>query len=88
VERSILDLVREQSHRLQTMEAELDTVRASLHERKLIERAKGVLMARRRLNEEEAHRFLRQTAMSQSRRIVDVADALLSMADVLPPAAP
>jgi hypothetical protein len=87
VERSILDLVREQSHRLQTMEAELETVRASLNERKLIERAKGVLMAHRRLSEEDAHRFLRQTAMSQNRRLVDVADALLSMADVLPPAA-
>lgn len=87
VERSILDLVHEQSQRLQAMEAELDTVRASLNERKLIERAKGVLMARRRLSEEDAHRFLRQTAMSQNRRLVDVADALLSMADVLPPAA-
>jgi hypothetical protein len=84
VERSILDLVHEQSQRLQAMEAELDTVRASLNERKLIERAKGVLMARRRLSEEEAHRFLRQTAMGQNRRLVDVADALLSMADVLP----
>ena len=87
VERSILDLVHEQSQRLQAMEAELDTVRASLNERKLIERAKGVLMAHRRLSEEDAHRFLRQTAMSQGRRLVDVADALLSMADVLPPAA-
>lgn len=88
VERSILDLVHEQSQRLQAMEAELETVRASLNERKLIERAKGVLMAHRRLNEDEAHRFLRQTAMSQNRRLVDVADALLSMAEVLPAASP
>jgi len=87
VSRSVLELVHEQSQRLQAMAAELDTVRASLNERKLIERAKGLLMAHRQLGEDEAHKLLRQTAMAQNRRIVDVAEALLSMANVLPPTA-
>ena len=84
LDRSILELVQEQAQRLQSMGDELDTVRASLNERKLIERAKGLLMAHRRLSEEEAHKTLRQMAMGQNRRLVDVAEAVLAMADVLP----
>jgi hypothetical protein len=84
LERSILDLVQDQARRLQTMGEELDTVRASLNERKLIERAKGLLMAHRQLSEEEAHKTMRQMAMNQNRRLIEVAEAVLSMADVLP----
>jgi AmiR/NasT family two-component response regulator len=84
LERSVLDMVREQSQRLQAMSDELETVRASLNERKLVERAKGLLMAHRRLSEEEAHKMLRQTAMNQKRRLVDVAESMLAMADYLP----
>lgn len=84
VARSILDLVHDQARRLQAAHDELETVRASLNERRLIERAKGLLMAHRSLREDEAHKILRQMAMNQNRRIVDVAEALLSMAEVLP----
>jgi len=84
LERSILDMVQEQSHRLQAISDELDTVRAALNERKLVERAKGLLMAHRRLSEEEAHKMLRQTAMNQGRRLVEVAESVLSMAEYLP----
>ena len=71
-------MVQEQSRRLQAMSDELDTVRAALNERKLVERAKGLLMAHRRLSEDEAHKMLRQTAMNQNRRLVDVAESVLS----------
>jgi hypothetical protein len=84
VERSILELVQAQSQRLQHMGDELDTVRASLKERKTIERAKGLLMAHRHLSEDEAHKTMRQMAMNQNRRLIDVAEAVLSMAEVLP----
>ena len=84
LERSILDMVQEQSLRLQAMSDELDTVRASLNDRKLVERAKGLLMAHRRMSEAEAHKMLRQTAMNQNRRLIDVAESVLSMAEYLP----
>ncbi len=84
LERSVLDMVQEQSQRLQAMSDELDTVRASLNERKLVERAKGLLMAHRRMTEQEAHKMLRQTAMNQGRRLIEVAESVLSMADYLP----
>ncbi len=88
VERSILELVRDQAQRLQRMGDELDTVRASLSERKTIERAKGLLMAHRHLSEDAAHKTMRQMAMNQNRRLIEVAEAVLAMAEVLPERAP
>ncbi|GAB3646422.1 nitrate regulatory protein NasR [Ramlibacter alkalitolerans] len=84
LERSILGMVQEQSRRLQAMSDELDAVRNSLTERKVVERAKGLLMAHRQMTEDDAYKALRQMAMNQNRRIVDVAQAVLSLADVLP----
>jgi hypothetical protein len=84
LERAVLGMVQEQSRRLQEMSDELDAVRASLNERKVVERAKGLLMAHRQMTEDDAYKALRQMAMNQNRRIVDVAEAVLSLADVLP----
>ncbi|HVR53282.1 MAG TPA: nitrate- and nitrite sensing domain-containing protein [Pseudorhodoferax sp.] len=83
LERSILDLVQEQARRLQQMADELDTVRASLNERKIVERAKGLLMATRKLSEADAHKMLRQTAMNQNRKLLDVAQSVLALSDYL-----
>lgn len=83
LERSILGMVQEQSRRLQAMSDELETARAALNERKVIERAKGLLMASRQLSEDEAYKMLRQTAMNQGRRLVDVAKTVLAMSDYL-----
>ena len=57
---------------------------AALNDRKIVERAKGLLMAHRHLSEAEAHKVLRKMAMNQNRRLVDVAEAVLTTADVLP----
>lgn len=84
LERSILWMVHEQAQRLQAMGDELEAVRAALNERKVVDRAKGLLMAHRGMSEGEAYKALRQMAMNQNRRLVDVADAVLSLADVLP----
>jgi hypothetical protein len=83
LERSILGLVQEQAQRLQAMGDELDTVRAALTERKVVERAKGLLMATRKLSEEEAFKMLRKTAMNQNRKIAEVAESVLAMAEFL-----
>jgi hypothetical protein len=84
LQRSVLDMVHEQAQRLQEIGDELENARTVLNERKLIERAKGLLMAHRHVSEEEAYRTLRQMAMNQKRRVVDIAQAVLSMSDVLP----
>ncbi len=52
-------------------------LRRSLEERKIIERAKGRLMARYQLSEDEAFRRLRRAAMDSRRPMVEIAKALL-----------
>jgi AmiR/NasT family two-component response regulator len=72
-----MELVQQQAERLQQVTAELDEARASLQHRKLIERAKGLLMTQAGHTEEEAYQALRRHAMQQGRRVVDVAEDLL-----------
>ncbi|MFC5609110.1 nitrate- and nitrite sensing domain-containing protein [Variovorax soli] len=78
---SLLQLLQSQSARLAGMEAQLDAARRALHERKVIERAKGVLMSRLRMSEEAAFRALQKTSMDQNRRLLDVAEATLALSD-------
>ena len=82
--RSIVDVLHAQSCRLQAMSEELAAVRASLDERKLIDRAKGVLMRHHGLSEDAAYRLMRQTAMDQGRRLPDVARAVIELEPLLP----
>lgn len=81
--RSVLDVVQAQSQRLRDVSLELETAKAALNERKVIDRAKGLLMSTRNLSEEEAYKLIRKTAMNQNKRIIEVAEAILSMSDIL-----
>jgi AmiR/NasT family two-component response regulator len=80
--RSILDVVGAQSRRIDDISSQLESARVALTERKIIDRAKGILMRSRRLSEKDAYTLLRQTAMSQNKRIFEVAEAIVSMADI------
>ena len=66
------------------LRGQLESAQAQLSERKLIERAKGLLMSQQGLSEEAAYSLLRQKAMNQNVRVSDVAQALLGMADLFP----
>lgn len=65
------------------LRGELERSRAALAERKLVERAKGLLMRQRGVAEEEAYRMLRKAAMDQGRRLAEVAEALIAAARML-----
>lgn len=78
--RSILDLLHEQNQRLQRVSDELKETRETLNERKLIERAKKLLMTQYQLSEDDAYTRLRQSAMERGLRLVDVAQSLLAFA--------
>jgi response regulator NasT len=67
----------------QALRSELEAARTSLAERKDIERAKGILMKRRGLSEEEAYALLRRTAMDGKTRVAEVARRLIAMAELL-----
>jgi response regulator NasT len=65
------------------MRLELETTRRALEERKLIDRAKGILMKARGVSEDEAYALLRKTAMDQGRKVAEVANALVTAAGLL-----
>jgi len=56
---------------------DLRDAEARLQERAVIDRAKALLIRHRRLSEPDAYKWLRRTAMSSARRIVDVASELI-----------
>jgi response regulator NasT len=68
---------------MRQMQSELDAAKRALEDRKTIDRAKGILMRQRVLSEEEAYQLMRKTAMSQNRKVIDVAHALVTAADLL-----
>jgi len=78
----LVDLLKTQSARLASMEVELDTARRALHERKVIERAKGALMSRLGITEEAAFRALQKASMDHNRKLLDVAEATLTLPDL------
>jgi response regulator NasT len=63
--------------------SELDELSAELKDRKLIDRAKGLLMQRQGLNEADAYTKLRKTAMDKGLKLAEVAQRMLDVADLL-----
>jgi AmiR/NasT family two-component response regulator len=66
----------------QAIRHEAATLRQALEDRKVIERAKGVVMRRLGLNEEESFRRLRKLSSDQNRKVVDVAQQVLRADEV------
>lgn len=64
-------------HRHRRTHCDLEAANARLRERVLVDRAKAVLIRERRFSEPDAYRWLRKQAMGQSRKIADIAAALL-----------
>lgn len=79
----VLDVAMKRFTREQKLLDELSDTRRQLADRKLIERAKGVLMARNRLTEEEAYQRLRTMAMNKKLKLADVAQRILDVEDLL-----
>ncbi|PWR22276.1 ANTAR domain-containing response regulator [Zavarzinia compransoris] len=79
----ILDTAISRFNAFSRMREELDRTKRALEERKVIDRAKGILMRLRGIGEEDAHALLRRTAMNENRRIADVAQSVLTAADLL-----
>ena len=79
----ILDAAIARFHMLKKLRIELSETRRALEERKVIDRAKGILMRARGITEEEAYALMRKTAMDQGRKVADIAQALVMSADLL-----
>jgi response regulator NasT len=81
--RPVLDAAISRFSVFKRMRAELETTKRALEERKVIDRAKGILMKSKGMSEEEAYAMLRKTAMDRGRRVSDVAEALVTAAGLL-----
>lgn len=79
----VLDAAIARFRVFQRMRTELEETKRALEERKLIDRAKGMLMKARGVEEEEAYAILRKAAMDQGKRVADVAAALVTAAGLL-----
>jgi response regulator NasT len=81
--RPVLDVAIARFQHHEALKAELRQVKSTLEERKIVERAKGILMDKRGLCEADAYAALRKMAMTRSMKIHDVAEQVLAMADWL-----
>lgn len=79
----IIDLARARFAEDARLRQRLAAAEQQLAERKLIERAKGILMDKRRLSENDAYQALRRQAMREGLRIADLARQLIQAAELL-----
>ncbi len=81
--RPIIDAAIARFQMFQQMRHELQATKRALEERKIIDRAKGLIMKARGVDEDAAYAALRRAAMDQGKRVAEVAEALVSSAGLL-----
>ena len=79
----ILDVAVARFQAFELLRQELETARLGLAERKTIERAKGILMRVRGIGEDEAYAALRSKAMNDQKKLVDIAQSVVTAAELL-----
>lgn len=80
---AVLEVAQARFEADQELKNQVRIVEDKLNERKVVERAKGILMQLRGMNESEAYHAMRRMAMDRNIRIVEVAEKLLAMNDLL-----
>jgi two-component system, response regulator / RNA-binding antiterminator len=80
--KNILDLCISRFNAFERLQNELDRTRSALEERKVIDRAKGILMNAKNLSEEAAYALLRKTAMNENKKIAEVAQSVITAAEL------
>jgi response regulator NasT len=81
----ILDMAVSRFNAFSRLQRELAEARSELENRKVIEKAKGILMKSRAIDEPAAYALLRTTAMNQNRTIAEIAQSLVVAAKLLEP---
>jgi len=80
---SILDLCISRFNAFSRLQDELDRAKSALGERKVIDRAKGILMKAKNLSEQEAYALMRRTAMNENKKIAELAQSIITAAELL-----
>lgn len=81
--KSILDMAVSRFNAFSRLQRELAEAKSALEQRKIVERAKGILMKMRGLSEEDAFALLRQTAMNEKKKISEIAQSVVTAAGLL-----
>ena len=81
--RPVLDLAVRRFGAFARLQADLDEAKGKLAERDTIDKAKRILMKSRDLSEPDAYAELRRKAMQSSRRIAEIAEAVVTAHDLL-----
>lgn len=81
--KNILDLCISRFNAVARLRDELDRAKSALAERKLVDRAKGILMQARKIDEEQAYALLRKTAMNENKKIIEIAQSVVTAAELL-----
>ncbi len=79
----ILDLCISRFHAFSKLQDELDRTKSALEDRKILDRAKGLLMKAKGLTEEEAYVLIRSTAMREKKKIGEIAQSIITAAELL-----
>src|SRR6201997_3843728 len=79
----ILDLCISRFNAFTRLQSELDRTKTALEERKVIDRAKGILMKAKSLSEEDAYALMRRTAMNENRKIAEIAQSIVTASELL-----
>jgi two-component system, response regulator / RNA-binding antiterminator len=81
--KSILDLCVSRFNAFAKLQGELERARSDLEERKVIDRAKGILMKSKSMPEDEAYRLMRSVAMRENKKIADIAQSIITASELL-----
>ena len=81
--KTILDMCISRFNVFTHLQEELADAKTALADRKIIDRAKGILMTRKCINEQDAYALLRRAAMNEKRRIGDIARAIVTAEEML-----
>jgi response regulator NasT len=81
--KSILDMCVARFHAYARLQNELDQAKSALEERKVVERAKGLLMKHKGISEDEAYALLRRRAMNEKKKLGEIAQAVVTGLEML-----
>jgi response regulator NasT len=79
----ILDLCISRFNAFSRLQTELDQAKTALEDRKVIDRAKGILMKMKSLSEDDAYSLMRSTAMREKKKIIEIAQTIITASEML-----
>lgn len=78
----VIELAIARFKEMQSLYQELSKSKENLEERKVVERAKGILMSKKNVSEDDAYKSLRKLAMEQNKKLIDVARSMIELSEL------